>query len=58
MITGQNVKRKGVNAIRSYSNIIDRLMVKYNGVIVKYNKHRSVTDLVLEMRALMGDSYF
>ena len=42
-----------LNAISSYySNIIDRLMVKYNGVMVKYNKHRSVTALVLEIRAL------
>ena len=42
-----------LNAISSYyGNIIDRLMVKYNGVMVKYNKHRSITALVLEIRAL------
>ena len=42
-----------LNAISSYyDNIIDRLMVKYNGVMVKYNKHRSITALVLEIRAL------
>ena len=42
-----------LNAISSYySNIIDRLMVKYNGVMVKYNKHWSFTALVLEIRAL------
>ena len=41
-----------LNAISSYSNIIDRLMVKYHGVMVKYNKHRSVTALVLGIRAL------
>ena len=27
-------------------------MIKYNGVMVKYNKHRSITALVLEIRAL------
>ena len=42
-----------LHAISSYySNIIERLMVKYNGVMVKYNKHRSITALVLEIRAL------
>lgn len=48
MKTGQNVKRNELY----YSNIIDRLMVKYNGVMVKYNKHRCDTALVLEIRAL------
>lgn len=44
---------KMLNAMSSYySNIIDRLMVKYNGVMVKYNKHRCDTAFVLEIRAL------
>ena len=43
MKTEQNIKLKGVNGISSYTNIIDRL----GGVMVKYNKHRSVTALAL-----------
>ena len=47
MKTGQNIKLKGVNGINSYTNIIDRL----GGVMVKHNKHRSFTALVLEIQA-------
>ena len=47
MKTEQNIKLKGVNGISSYTDIIDRL----GGVMVKCNKHRSFTALVLQIQA-------